>query len=72
MRADEAVTYLSVGDTVWTPAMGEWLGGLCEVIELHPDPEAPEIVMNVRSLEREGDEIGVFGYEDIEVGNKTL
>ena len=46
---------------VLTSACGEYPGGMATVIELAPDPGAPEIVFNVR-LDDWG-EIGVFDYE---------
>lgn len=55
-----------VGRLVNTMAIGSWPGGPCEVIEMEPDSAAPEIVMQVRSLD-DGDEIGVFDDEDIQL-----
>jgi hypothetical protein len=53
-----------VGRTVVTEAIGDWPGGLATVIEITPDSNAPEIVMQVRS---EHGEIGVFEREWLEV-----
>jgi len=44
--------------------MGEWTGGLCQVIEFHPDPAAPEIVLHVKRV-RDGAEMGVYYNENI-------
>jgi hypothetical protein len=55
-----------VGRKVHTEAIGSWKGGPSEVLQLEPDESAPEIVMQVRRLD-DGDEIGVFGYEEIEL-----
>jgi hypothetical protein len=51
-----------VGKNVITQKMGLWPGGLAIVTELNPDPNAPEIVFNVRHS-RTGEEIGVFEDE---------
>jgi len=48
-----------LGRTVFTQAVGPWPGGISRVVELYPDPNAPEILFNVR-LEYGGGEIGVF------------
>jgi hypothetical protein len=52
-----------IGGTVNTIPMGEYPGGLAEVIELEPDPAAPEIVFQVKHPTF--GEIGVFGYEPV-------
>lgn len=38
-----------VGRLVETPAVGSYPGGTARVVELHPDPAAPEIVFNVHN-----------------------
>lgn len=53
-----------IGRRVDNEAIGDWPGGVCEVIQLEPDEGSPEIVMQVRSLDS-GEEIGVFDYEEI-------
>jgi len=52
-----------IGRTVLTNPMGEYPGGYAEVLELEPDPEAPEIVFQVKHPTF--GEIGVFGYERV-------
>lgn len=65
MKAGAYARQDRVGQLVVTEAMGTWPGGLCEVIEMNPDPEgAPNIAMQVRRLE-DGDECGVFEDEDV-------
>ena len=62
-----------VGRTIMTEQEGAWPGGKARVLELFPDKEgAPEIVMQVRGLERQGrhvdnedDDIGVFDHEEV-------
>ena len=58
-----------IGRTVFTPAMGEYPGGYAKVIEIHPDPGAPEIVFNVEHPTWKDDEdnniMGVFENEDV-------
>lgn len=51
-----------VGKTIITMPVGLWPGGLAKVTELNPDPNAPEIVFNVRHAQT-GEEIGVFDDE---------
>ena len=63
IRASEFVKSHKIGDKVYTYPFGAWEGGLCRVIEFHPDPRAPEIVMQVRRILGDGEEIGVFDYE---------
>lgn len=74
MNAKELVGEMGcrlIGRTVLTPAMGEYPGGLAKVVELHPDPGAPEIVFNVAHPTWKDDEdnniMGVFEYEDVEL-----
>ena len=55
-----------LGKTIFTPPFGDWKGGQAKVTELYPDPDAPEIVMTVKSVEGHG-EIGVFGNETISI-----
>ncbi len=60
-----------IGRKVITPPMGSYPGGLAQVIEIHPDPAAPEIVFNVENPAWRDDNgthvIGVFGYEYVEL-----
>lgn len=60
-----------IGRWVDTPAMGSYPGGCARVVEIHPDPAAPEIVFNVENTawtdDNGGHIIGVFGYEDVEL-----
>ncbi len=61
-----------VGMHVITQAMGDYPGGLARVIELRPDPEAPDIVFTVKNPNFEcphggGMEIGVLDGEDVEL-----
>ena len=65
MTAGELVRTSSglVGRKVITPAMGDYPGGEATIIEVAPDPNAPEIVFNVRHAE--WGEIGVFAYEEV-------
>ena len=57
-----------IGAQILTPRFGDWPGGVVTILEVTPDPNAPEIVLWVRS-KRHG-EIGVFDFE--EVGLFTL
>lgn len=52
-----------IGQKLYTFPMGEWPGGYATVIEMLPDPGAPEIVFQVES-ETHGD-IGVYGHEEV-------
>lgn len=66
MTAQELVDVLGdalVGRRVITEAIGEYPGGEAEVIQIQPDPEAPEIVFQVKHPTY--GEMGVFDYEDI-------
>lgn len=63
--AEEYVPTAKVGTIILTYPMGEWLGGYATITEINPDPKAPEIVFQVKSLN--GDEIGVYGNEVIGV-----
>lgn len=51
-----------IGKQLITLPMGGWAGGMVEVTELNPDPNAPEIVFNVKHAST-GEEIGVFDDE---------
>lgn len=51
-----------VGKTVMTMAVGNWPGGMARVLNIQPDPAAPEIAFNVVSV-ASGDEIGIFENE---------
>lgn len=50
---------LLLGKQLITLPMGGWNGGMVEVTELKPDPNAPEIVFNIKHANT-GEEIGVF------------
>ena len=63
MRASEWIKTAAIGDLVYTHPMGEYPGGPAEVIEIDPDPAAPEIAFNVRHPTF--GEIGVFEYEEV-------
>ena len=65
MTAGELVrtTAALVGRRVVTPAMGDYPGGEATIVELAPDPNAPEIVFTVRHPQ--WGEIGVFAYEEV-------
>lgn len=52
-----------------TEQYGEWPGGIATVIKLYPDPEAPEIVFDVKHDET-GEEIGVFDHENVQLVRK--
>ena len=68
----------AVGALIVTAAVGAWPGGLAYITEIEPDPNAPEIVCQVRACNtntkvkraiQRGDldsaEIGVFDNEEI-------
>jgi hypothetical protein len=66
-----------IGKTIITQRFGYWPGGPAVITELRPDPQAPEIVFQVRgtgvevklAVERgllDSEEIGVFEYEEVE------
>jgi len=53
---------------VLTPEMGDYSGGLAEIIEIKPDINVPEIVFNVlRYCNNEEILMGIFHWEEIEV-----
>ena len=57
-----------LGRTVWTEAIGFYPGGAAAIVELAPDPEAPEILFTVEhpTWEEEGSSrIGVFEWEEV-------
>jgi hypothetical protein len=58
-----------IGRSVLTHPYGAWPGGRCLITEIRPDPEAPEIVFQVRGLDGQvcdgSSEIGVFEHEEI-------
>ena len=59
-----ALSTALLGRQVITQKWGLFQGGLCTVIELAPDENAPEIVLQVRHDET-GDEVGIFADEMI-------
>ena len=54
-----------LGSLIETENIGDWEGGTCVVINIGPYTGAGDIVFQVRRLS-DSEEIGVFGYEDIE------
>lgn len=53
-----------IGRKIETQQIGDWPGGLAEIIKLDPDPAAPEIVFNVKNKHGE---VGVFDWEIVYV-----
>lgn len=53
-----------LGRRVTTQPMGAWEGGDCDVVQLEPDPNAPEIAFQVRRA-TDGATIGVFAREPV-------
>ena len=51
-----------IGLGILTQSIGNWPGGPARIIELDPDPAAPEIVFNVKNIRGE---IGIFDWETI-------
>lgn len=70
MTAAEAVRYLRVGDEVFTYPIGEWPGGWARVVEIHPDPEAPDIAFSV--IQPRGEPMGVFLSEQVILSTETM
>jgi hypothetical protein len=66
-----------VGRHINTAAVGEYPGGIAQIIELFPDLKgAPEIVLQVRNptwatQDNPNGEIGVFEWEDVELIDLT-
>lgn len=58
---------LLIGRQVRTQAIGDYPGGAATVIEIAPDPSAPEIVCQVKNPDYKDDdgEIGIFEHEDL-------
>jgi hypothetical protein len=54
-----------IGCIVMTEAIGEYPGGRAKVIEIAPDPGAPEIVCNVKHPTF--GQIGVFEFEEMDL-----
>lgn len=52
-----------IGRKINTEEIGDYPGGVAEVIQLLPDPNAPEIVFLVRHPSF--GEIGIFEYEEV-------
>lgn len=52
-----------IGRQIHTPPMGEYPGGIVTVVALTPDPDAPEIVLQVKHPTF--GEIGVFESERV-------
>lgn len=53
-----------IGNVVQTARYGDWPGGLCTITEIEPDPNAPEIVFQVKHVTL-NEEIGVFDHEEV-------
>lgn len=58
-----------IGRKIVTQPYGDWPGGVATITEVYPDPEAPEIVLQVKSEEH--GEIGVFNFEEVEFAKPT-
>jgi hypothetical protein len=56
----------AVGMVIATAPMGEYPGGMATVVELAPDPAAPEIAFNVKHPT--AGVMGVFGTELVDPG----
>jgi hypothetical protein len=74
MLAKELVNRLGsalIGRTVITRTYGIYSGGKARVVEIYPDPNAPEIVFNVQNdnwKDSNGDSIiGVFENEQVDL-----
>jgi hypothetical protein len=52
-----------IGKSIITEAIGTYPGGIAKVVELDPDPKAPEIVIQV--FHPTFGEIGIFDYERV-------
>jgi hypothetical protein len=71
MKAKELVGVAGdrlLGRTVWTEAIGYYPGGAARVVELAPDPEAPEILFSVEhpTWKHSGSSrMGVFAWEEV-------
>jgi len=67
-----------IGRRVRTLPLGAWPGGSARIVKVRPDPEAPEIVFEVRGTgqkvqnaiaagDLEDEVMGVFDYEEVEL-----
>lgn len=73
MRASELVAQMGadlVGLRVMTEAIGDYPGGPATVVELTPDPGAPEIVCQVRhdswrDIRSDTGQMGIFEHEEL-------
>jgi hypothetical protein len=66
MRADEIVTIHGkdlIGREIITMAIGSYPGGVAKVTDIHPDPAAPEIPIQV--IHRDAGTMGIFEWEDV-------
>lgn len=67
-----------VGRWIMTECGGQYPGGLAEVIEIMPDPDAaPEITFQVRNplFQSSGNplgQIGVFAWEEVQLINREM
>lgn len=59
-----------IGRTVWTYEYGDWPGGSAVVVDLHPDPCAPDIVFGVRG--QGFDYMGVLEHEEVHLQREDV
>lgn len=58
------------GIVILTEEVGDYTGGLAEIIDLEPDPAAPEIVFNVHRFHNNEEIVmGIFEWETVRVYN---
>lgn len=58
---------------VETEEIGDYEGGLAEIIEIEPDPNAPEIAFNVlRYRNKEVIVMGIFEWENVGVHSTDI
>jgi len=60
-----------VGARAFTSALSRWQGDVATIIEIQPDPAAPEIPLQVKHAQT-GEEIGVFGDEYLMVDAMSI
>lgn len=58
-----------IGKNIHTEQIGDYPGGTAKLVQLNPDPTAPEIVMMVEHPTWRSDDgdnkMGIFEYEDV-------
>jgi hypothetical protein len=54
-----------IGMWIMTERFGGYIGGPAKVIAINPDPNAPEIVIQVDNPKF--GEMGIFDYEDVSI-----